>query len=230
MPTRLQLTIGVTCAVAAVIVTAVLTFCHHSCSTTIVNDPLARSIDSTHWIRAYIADEIITINVAERNMATLLSDVKESLQQPLDPVRLPGPSVRVDFLDSAENLLLSGEVYGRHLILAGRHFRFEKEPVFLRPFAEACSRKIYYHSNGMRRADGVHDKGKKHGHWIYYYSNGKKESEGNYEWGCRVGRWTTWDESGVPKLEQDFESLPTSPLSPATTQGAASRASANGSD
>lgn len=64
---------------------------------------------------------------------------------------------------------------------------------------------VEYYANGLKKVEGEHRDGLRHGVWTYYYENGMKWSEGRYKNGVRDGYSIVYYENGRKKLEGQYE-------------------------
>jgi hypothetical protein len=119
------------------------------------------------------------------------------------------PSAIVQFLDEDHNYILCAfEIHPRHLVsidvgdslITSDAYPFDGASLKL-DLEEAWHEHALAHSNGSRKAEGIHSHQLRVGPWTLYDSNGRKFAEGEYYFGVKVGEWRYWDgDSAEPRL------------------------------
>lgn len=110
--------------------------------------------------------------------------------RPYDPDFIEG-----QIIDFKGSKCLTFNIYSEYFQI-NNHFFSVKGVSIGDMFERAHSKKFYFYPSGARKAEGIHNKGKKIGHWVFYFENGEKQEEGDYVDGEKEGVWSFWDGNG----------------------------------
>jgi hypothetical protein len=167
------------------------------------NALLARLDDASSIKVQIIADVWQSADRGDPVLAKVMSLLKEAIANGSTGTPRGAPLSEVLVLKEDGSVSLKIELYFRHMVVDGLVFAGDGAQVHW--LAEkAFSRKVHFYPSGARKAEGIYDRGRKHGRWTYFYETGAKQSQGEYDQGNKEGEWLYWDRAGNIQKRQTY--------------------------
>jgi hypothetical protein len=161
-------------------------------------------LEEAHAIKVPLYDAYLVVRTGEPAFHQCIAMLKEAVLRGPEATFTGKPPPEALIIGRSDVECLKIGLYIRSVVIDGMCFQFHDAdiPTLV---GEAESRKIYHYPSGKKRAEGLHEKGKKHGPWIFFYETGQKMSQGRFVAGAKDGVWLTWDAAGNVLSKEEYK-------------------------